>query len=121
MSGGVGSRERGSATAWVLVLAAVVAVVAMGAVLVGAAVVTRHRAASAADLAALAAAGQAVAGNPSACVIAARVAEANAAELTRCEVGPGAVVDVEVRVAARLGGLGVREAVGRARAGPVPP
>ncbi|RZU34284.1 Rv3654c family TadE-like protein [Blastococcus saxobsidens] len=120
MSAGRGSRERGSATVWVLLLAGVLAVVAAAAVLVGAAVVARHRAAAAADLSALAAAGRAVAGDPTACAAAAEVAEANGAELTGCHIGSGAVVDVEVRVAARLG-LGVHEAVGRARAGPVPP
>ena len=116
-----GSRERGSATVWVLLLAAVLAVVAAAAVLVGAAVVARHRAAGAADLAALAAAGRAVAGDPVACATAAEVAVANGAELPGCHVGPGSVVDVEVRVTAGLGGLGVHEAVGRARAGPVQP
>ena len=114
-------RERGSATVWVLALAAVLGLVATAAVLVGVAVVARHRAASAADLAALAAAGRAVSGDPSACAAAAEVARANAAELTGCSVGPGAIVEVEVSIAVRLGRLGVHTAVGRARAGPVVP
>jgi secretion/DNA translocation related TadE-like protein len=114
-------RDRGSATVWVLVLAAVLGLVAAASVLVGVAVVARHRAASAADLAALAAAGRAVTGDPSACATAADVARANAAELTACHVGPGAIVEVEVAIAVRLGGAGVHTAVGRSRAGPVVP
>lgn len=114
-------RERGSATVWVLVLAAVLGLVAVAAVLAGAAVVARHRAGSAADLAALAAAGRAVIGDASACSAADDVAQANAAELTGCRIGAGSVVAVEVRVPVRLGPLGVHAAVGRARAGPVPP
>ena len=114
-------QERGSATVWVLVLAAVLGLVAAASVLVGVAVVARHRAASAADLAALAAAGRAVTGDPSACEAAVDVALANAAELTGCRVEPGSVVQVEVAVPVRLGGLGMHTAVGRARAGPVAP
>ena len=52
--------ERGSATVWVLALAGVLALVGLAGVLVGAAAVARHRAGSAADLVALAAAGRAV-------------------------------------------------------------
>jgi secretion/DNA translocation related TadE-like protein len=115
------SGERGSATVWVLALSGVLAAIGMAAVLVGAAVVARHRATSAADLAALAAAGQAVLGRPGACASAAEVAEANSAELTACTVGDDAVVEVRVSVPVRLGRLGVHEATGRARAGPVPP
>ena len=114
-------QERGSATVWVLALAAVLGLVAMAAVLVGVALVGRHRAASAADLVALAAAGRAVSGDPDACSAASDVARANAAELTGCSVGPGAVVEVEVAIAVQLGRLGVSTAVGRARAGPVVP
>ncbi|CAA9225654.1 MAG: hypothetical protein AVDCRST_MAG57-766 [uncultured Blastococcus sp.] len=112
--------ERGSATVWVLALSGVLAVVGLAAVLVGAAVVARHRASGAADLAALAAAVRAVAGGD-ACATAAEIARANAAELTDCAVGAGSVVDVEVSVPVRLGELGVFSATARARAGPVSP
>jgi secretion/DNA translocation related TadE-like protein len=112
--------ERGSATVWMLALSGVLAVVGIAAVLVGAAAVARHRAGSAADLAALAAAGQAVTGGPAACTTAADIAAANGAELTACTVDEAAVVEVAVRVPVRLGGLGVRWATARARAGPVP-
>jgi secretion/DNA translocation related TadE-like protein len=100
--------------------AAVVAVVGSGAVLVGAAVVARHRATTAADLAALAAAVHAVEGRD-ACAGAATIASANAAELTACTTSPGAVVDVTVGVPVRLGRLGVVTATASARAGPVTP
>src|SRR4051794_35931994 len=60
MSGGRRSEERGSATVWVLAFSTVLALAGAAGVLVGSAVVTRHRAAAAADLAALAAAGRAV-------------------------------------------------------------
>lgn len=111
--------ERGSATVWVLALAGALAVVALAAVLVGGAVVARHRAGSAADLAALAAAGRAVLADPGACAVAEEVAAANGAVLERCTVRAGAVVEVEVAVPFRLGPLGRRDAAGRARAGPV--
>jgi secretion/DNA translocation related TadE-like protein len=120
MTPGPADPERGSATVWVLALSGVLAVVGVAAVLVGAAVVARHRAASAADLAALAAGGQVVTGNPAPCTTAADVAAANGAELTACTVDGAAVVEVAVRVPVRLGGLGVRWAAARARAGPVP-
>ena len=114
-------RERGSATVWAVALAGVLAAVGLAAVLVGAAVVARHRAASAADLAALAAASRAVAGDPAACATADEVAQANGAALTTCAVGDGAVVEVTVEVGVLLGPLGTRSASAVARAGPVPP
>ncbi|MGY1914795.1 Rv3654c family TadE-like protein [Blastococcus sp. SYSU DS0973] len=113
--------ERGSATVWVLALSAVLALLATAAVLVGVAAVARHRAAGAADLAALAAAGRAVLGNPAACPAAAEVAATNGAELTGCRVGEHGVVEVAVAVPVRLGRLGVHTAHGRARAGPGAP
>jgi secretion/DNA translocation related TadE-like protein len=112
-------RERGSATVWVLALAGVLAVVGAAAVLVGAAVAARHRAGSAADLAALAAAGRAVVGDPDACAAATRVARGNGARLVTCTIEQGAVVAVTVAVPVRLGPVGRYEATGRARAGPV--
>ena len=112
--------ERGSATVWTVALATVLALVGAATVLVGAAVVARHRAGAAADLAALAVAGRAVLGDPAACATGSSVARANGAELTGCTVGPGAVVEVAVAVPVRLGPVGVTQALGRARAGPVP-
>ncbi len=112
--------ERGAATVWVLALSAVLALVGAAAVVVGAAMVARHRAAGAADLAALAAAGAAVVGDPDPCASAVEVAAANAATVTWCEAGVDAVVDVRVSVALDLGALGRYSAEGRARAGPAP-
>jgi secretion/DNA translocation related TadE-like protein len=111
--------ERGSATVWVLALSLVLAVVGAAAVVVAVAVTARHRAGSAADLAALAAAGRAVTGAPDACAVADDVARRNGARLTSCTVGEGSVVAVTVSVSLRLGPLGDHEAAGRARAGPV--
>jgi secretion/DNA translocation related TadE-like protein len=113
--------DRGSATVWVVALSGVLAAIGMAAVLVGSAVVGRHRAAGAADLAALAGAEAAVRGRPDVCGEAERVARANGARLTGCDVDPGAVVDVAVEVRVRLGPLGTGAAAARARAGPVPP
>jgi secretion/DNA translocation related TadE-like protein len=115
------SGERGSATVWVVALAGLVAALGAAGVLVGAAVTARHRATSAADLAALAAASHAVVGDPAACAVAARIASANGAVLAGCAQLPGAQVQVEVRIRLSLGPLGSREAHGRARAGPAPP
>jgi len=118
MSARTDSRERGSATVWVLALSGVLAAVGTAAVLVGVAVTARHQATGAADLAALAAATRAVQGFDDGCSRAAAVARANAAELTGCAIGRDSVVAVEVRVPVRLGRLGVHEASARARAGP---
>ena len=115
------SGERGSATVWVVALAGVLAAIGVAAVLVGAAVVGRHRATTAADLAALAAAEHAVRGDPRACAAAGEVAGANGARLSVCTVGDGAVVEVAVAVPVRLGPLGASRAGARARAGPVAP
>ncbi len=105
---------------WTVALSGVLALIGTATVLVGAAVVARHRADAAADLTALAVAGRAVLGDPEACATGSSVARANRAELVRCTVGPDAVVAVEVAVPVRLGPVGVTRAVGHARAGPVP-
>lgn len=113
------SGERGSATVWVLGLAGLLAVLGVAVVLVGLAEVARHRASTAADMAALAGATRAVLSDPAACADAARIARANSAEVDGCSVGPDAVVAVRVSVPIRLGALGLFTAHGRARAGPV--
>jgi secretion/DNA translocation related TadE-like protein len=112
--------ERGSATVWVVALAGVLALVGAAVVLFGAAVVARHRATSAADLAALAGAGRAVVGAPDACAAVVRVATANQAMVDSCVVQSGAVVEVRLHVDVRLGPLGATKATARARAGPAP-
>jgi secretion/DNA translocation related TadE-like protein len=93
--------DRGSATVLVLALAGVLAVLAGLAATVGAVAVARHRAASAADLAALAAADRVLAGAVIACAAAGRVASDAAGVLESCRLTGE---DVEVVVAVRPGG-----------------
>jgi secretion/DNA translocation related TadE-like protein len=94
-----GSAQDGSAT--VLVLAVASALLAAGVVgsAVGGAVLLRHRAASAADAAALAAAMRADAGPGAACARGAALARANGGRLVSCSVH-GPVADVSVAVSA---------------------
>lgn len=113
--------ERGSATVWVLALSGLLAVLGATVVLVGAAVVARHRATAAADLAALAGAGRAAMGAPDACDVARRIAVANDGVLDDCSARTGAVVEVRLHVTVELGSVGEVAARGRARAGPALP
>lgn len=109
--------DAGSATVLVLALVTVLAAVAGVLVCAGALVVARHRADSAADLAALAAAARALDGAPAACRAAEGVARAGGAALTGCRVqGEVAVVTVEVVPPGGLGRLGTARTT--ARAGP---
>jgi secretion/DNA translocation related TadE-like protein len=86
----------------------------------GAAVIARHRAEAAADLAALAAAGLAVEGAEAACRRAGEVAAAMGGTVTSCRlVGWDALVEARVPVAVTAPGIGIDTAAGRARAGPV--
>ncbi|MBT2402215.1 MULTISPECIES: Rv3654c family TadE-like protein [unclassified Streptomyces] len=78
------SRDRGSATVWAALVATVLGAVFGGVLLLGQAVVARHRAAAAADLAALAAAATWAHGPEAACATALRVARAQGATLTAC-------------------------------------
>jgi secretion/DNA translocation related TadE-like protein len=110
-------RDDGSATVWVLVTGLVFVLVAVAVALVGSATVARHRARSAADLAALGAALRAWDGEEPACAWAAELSARNGARLIACRLeGLDAVVTVEV-VPAGVPGLGA--AVASARAGPV--
>ncbi|WP_413757785.1 Rv3654c family TadE-like protein [Streptomyces sp. MMBL 11-3] len=104
--------DRGSATIWTVGAIAVLCVV-FGAVLVmGQAVVIRHRAGGAADLAALAAADHWTDGRARACARADRVARAQDTRVVRCSVD-GDVSDVTVAA-----GRGPLTAEVRSRAGP---
>jgi len=125
--------DAGSASLWALSLAMVLGVCVAGVVLAGVAGIARHRAATAADMAALAAASvmarSELAGDPAgdpgggsrACAAANAIAVANDATMTSCHVS-GQVVDVTTSV--RIPALGLLGAVGldgvsaRARAGP---
>lgn len=80
------SRDRGSATVWAALVATVLGAVFGGVLLLGQAVVARHRAAAAADLAALAAAATWTHGPEAACATARRVAHAQGAALSTCRV-----------------------------------
>ncbi|MEV6681336.1 Rv3654c family TadE-like protein [Streptomyces erythrochromogenes] len=107
-----GNRDRGSATVWAALVATVLGAVFAGVLLLGQAVVARHRAAAAADLAALAAAATWAHGPDTACAAALRVARAQGAELAGCRLG-GEVAEVAARVAVGPFRPGIR-----ARAGP---
>lgn len=123
MRSGTGPRpcaatDRGAASVWLLALGvAVVAVAAFGA-LVGAAIIARHQAQTAADLGALSAAVHAVEGAAAACGHATRVVSANHAQMVECRVlGLEAVVSVRRRAAGLAAAL--PHALARSRAGPV--
>jgi secretion/DNA translocation related TadE-like protein len=107
--------DRGTATVWAA--GAIAALLAVAGLLfaLGSVIVTRHRASDAADLAALAAAGQADHGTESACGRARTVVEQMATRLVSCHFEQwDALVEVVAEVP---GGLGVTTA--HARAGPV--
>ena len=117
MSGARHRDDAGVATVLTLALAGVLAASGLVGVLLAGAVAARHRAESAADLAALDAAAHVVDGPDSACRAAARTARANGGRVVECDVD-GEVVDI--RVAAGYPGplAGLGPATARARAGP---
>lgn len=88
---------------------------ATGAIMIGAAVVVRHRAQAAADLAALAAAGRLPSGADEACRQARLVAITAGAAVTACAVDR---LDVVVSCTVRLPGWPGGRARAEARAGP---
>lgn len=112
--------ESGSATVWVLIASGLVLAAGLLAILLSAAVLTRHRAEAAADLAALAAADAALQGPAAACGRARRVAAAGGATLVSC-----ALLDATAEVVVRLPATGVLGRLppvqARSRAGPAPP
>ncbi|MFF2849728.1 Rv3654c family TadE-like protein [Streptomyces sp. NPDC058001] len=112
---GGGPRDRGSATVWAVVATAALGLVFGAFLAMGQAVVARHEAGGAADLAALAAADHWLQGSADACAQAARVAEAQGARLVRCAVD-GAISEVTAAA-----GLGPFRAEVRSRAGPAGP
>ena len=96
---------------------AVLLAITIGGVYVGSAVIARHRAQAAADLAALAAAVHLADGADAACMQASELARAMHTAVTQCVVEDLDVV-VTVDVNAALGRLGVGPARAFARAGP---
>lgn len=110
--------EAGVATIWAAALAALLVGLLVVGVGVASAVVARHRAEAAADLAALAAATHAVRGVRTACDRAQDIATRMGADLTDCRLdGWNALVTTQVRVYLPI--LGQSRAKGRAHAGPV--
>ncbi|MFI7055134.1 Rv3654c family TadE-like protein [Streptosporangium canum] len=116
--GGIG-RDRGAATIWVAGLMALVFAVTATLVFAGTARVARHRAQSAADLSALAAARLAFAAPERGCAEASSLAEGNGAMITRCFIDGDGIADVQVAVGLSLPVLGDRTIMANARAGPV--
>jgi secretion/DNA translocation related TadE-like protein len=110
--------DRGVATVWAAGAIAVLVSMAVFGVYLGEAVIIRHHAESAADLAALAGAAQALAGEEYTCAQARRVTDRMRVRLVSCQTrGWDVLVDVAAQPDGWLGSLGA--ATGRARAGPV--
>lgn len=107
--------DRGSATVWAVGAVAVLCVVFGSVLAVGQAFVIRHRAAGAADLAALAAADHWADGTGPACAVAGRVARAQGARLLRC------VIEGDTSDVTAASGRGPFTAEVRSRAGPAGP
>ena len=109
--------DAGAASVLVLALASVLALIACVLVALAVAGTSRHRAAVAADLGALAAAGRALQGPAAACALADQIVRAQGGQLTGCWVdGEISEIEVSVRPGGTVGMLGA--ARGRARAGP---
>lgn len=113
-----GSDDRGSATVLAAAMVAVLGTVAIGGVHVGATVLARHRAQSAADLAALAAARRGPSGEAAACREAGVLAAAMHGRLQECSLEQ---LDAIVTVTVDVGGLVGARARAIARAGPGAP
>lgn len=110
--------DRGAASVLASFAILTLLVVAALIVQVGSVVATRHKAQSAADLAALAAAGALDRGNPSACAAAETIARRMAVDVDECVVEEwDAIVTVSARV--ELSTFGMKEVRAVARAGPV--
>ena len=117
-------RDGGAAALWVLACCALLLVVSSVGVMRAAAVLARHRAEAAADLAALAAAGRLGTAQPP-CPWAAELARRNGGQLQTCRVqgddaGRGGTVDVVVAVPVRLPLIGSAQVRASARAGRLP-
>ncbi|MGA4850341.1 Rv3654c family TadE-like protein [Streptomyces sp. G5(2025)] len=112
-------RDRGSATVWSAVVMVVLCVVCGAVLAMGQAVVARHRAGGAADLATLAAADRWAAGTSKACAGAERVAAAQGARLVRCAVR-GEISEVTASASAGPFSVQVNSRAGPAYAPPIP-
>jgi secretion/DNA translocation related TadE-like protein len=121
------THEKGSASIWVLTAAALLMVIAYAVVLRGVAVLARHRAEAAADLAALAGADQVGrdGGVSAICGAAARIASDNRATVVACRSqlaadGRSGAVVVQIAMPVRLPVLGARRVTATARAARLP-
>ncbi|MGV0744209.1 Rv3654c family TadE-like protein [Mycolicibacterium sp. XJ870] len=114
------SGDRGSASLLAAAMIAILLIFTACAAYLGAAVIARHRAQAAADLAALGAAGAVASGPDGACAQATRIASAMRASVTACRID-GLDVVLDVQVAVDLGRWGVGPAKAAARAGPAEP
>jgi secretion/DNA translocation related TadE-like protein len=111
------SDDRGAATIWIVAVIAALLLFATGVLAIGTAAVTRHRAAGAADLAALAAADYAPDGEQAACGWAQWVADRMRVRLVSCELdGWDALVRTSADPPGPLARFGA--ATARAKAGP---
>jgi secretion/DNA translocation related TadE-like protein len=110
--------ERGSATVWALGAIAALALLTVLVMSLASAVLARHRAEAAADLAALAAASRVETGAGQPCAAARRVARHMAVRLRTCRrAGVDAITEVALPPSGLLEPFGPASA--RARAGPV--
>lgn len=117
--------ERGSISIWVLACCALLMVVGSVVTLRTAAVVARHRAEAAADLAALAAAGQ-IGISSAGCAAAARIAIANGSRMRSCRLAlapdeRSGTVEVVIQARIDLPVVGSRAVAASARAGRLAP
>jgi secretion/DNA translocation related TadE-like protein len=112
--------DRGVATVWATGAIAVLVSLAVFGLHLGEAMVARHQAESASDLAALAGAAEVVAGKQYACAQARRVTDRMRVQLASCHLrGLDVLVEVTAQPRGWLGGLG--SVSGRARAGSATP
>jgi secretion/DNA translocation related TadE-like protein len=109
--------EQGSGTVLVLVVIMLLFFAGGTVALTGAAIAVRHRAETAADLAALSGASALQRGTSSPCAVAGRVAVANGARLVECAIN-GALIDVAVALQPRGPLARLPPAHSKARAGP---
>lgn len=109
--------DSGSATVWWISLSLVLWFLVHAVLLTSTARLDRDRAATAADLAALAAAARAHEGSHAACEVARRTAEANGADLDTCDLVD---LTVEVTVSRTTSALS-HGVTARSRAGPAHP
>lgn len=110
--------DRGAGTVWAAGAIAVLMGVGLFGLQLGGAILTRHHAESAADLAALGGAAHLAAGERAGCAQARRVTDRMRVRLVSCQ---GRGEDLLVQVAVRPGGLlgDLSDATAQARAGPV--